>query len=286
MNPFRIEHLTHYHYSGPVMESFAELRLAPLATPHQKLKQRILTIYPETRVTSYLDHYGNQVEFFSLASRHEEMKILSQCEVEIANQPYHSEPLPIQSIQPFYQSLAQDYFDFLAPTPLVPLGKPFERFISKWFPVSQPLGEALFDFTRFINKQFNYQSGATTVETNAAQIAKTKQGVCQDFAHFMLAVLRTAQIPARYVSGYIESANSSANQPELVGAEASHAWVEVLMPDQTWRGYDPTNGIFTENRHIVLAVGRDYSDVPPFRGTYQGSQSLNLTVQVNVKRIN
>ncbi|MBX7157569.1 MAG: transglutaminase family protein [Verrucomicrobiae bacterium] len=285
MNQFRIEHLTHYHYSGPVMESFAELRLAPLATPHQKLKQRILTIYPETQVNSYLDHYGNQVEFFSLASRHEEMKILSQCEVEIAAQPYHSEPLSIQSAQQLYQSLTPDYFDFLASTLLVPLGKPFERFISKWFPAPKPLGEALFDFTRFINEHFHYESGTTTVETPAIQIAKTKQGVCQDFAHFMLAVLRTAQIPTRYVSGYIES-SSSANQPELVGAEASHAWVEVLMPDQTWRGYDPTNGIFTENRHIVLAIGRDYSDVPPFRGTYQGSQSLNLTVQVNVKRIN
>lgn len=285
MNKFHIEHLTHYHYSGPIMDSFAELRLAPLTTPYQKLNQRTLTIHPQTIVNSYLDHYGNQVEFFSFASRHEEMKILSQCEVEISAPDYCSENITVSEAQRNFYHYKPDYFDFLMPTALVPLGESFERYINKWFAPSKSLGEALFDFTRFINKHFHYQSGATTIETNAIQVAKTKQGVCQDFAHFMLAVLRTAQIPARYVSGYIESSNSSSSQPDLVGAEASHAWVEVLMPDQTWRGYDPTNGIFTEDRHIVLAVGRDYSDVPPFRGTYQGSQTMNLTVQVNVQRV-
>jgi transglutaminase-like putative cysteine protease len=284
MNKFHIEHLTHYQYSGPVMESFAELRLSPLTTSFQKLNQRTLTLYPQTTVNTYLDHYGNQVEFFSLISRHEEMKILSQCEVEISSPDYYSESITVSEAQRCFYNYKPDFFDFLMPTFLVPLGEPFQRYIHKWFPPSKSLGEALFDFTRFINNHLHYQAGATTIETNAIQVAKNKKGVCQDFAHFMLAVLRTAQIPARYVSGYIESSSSS--QPDLVGSEASHAWVEVLMPNQTWRGYDPTNGIFTEDRHVVLAIGRDYADVPPFRGTYQGSQTMNLIVQVKVQRIN
>ena len=284
MNRFHIEHLTHYHYPDSVSESFAELRLCPPTTSHQTLKQRTLQLTPSATFESYFDHYSNQVDFFSIAPRHKEMKIISKCEVEVSAQSHDSEALIVSEAQRHFENLKSDYFDFLAPTHLVPLGKPFQRYIKKWLPPTKPLGQAIFDFNLFIYEQFRYQSGVTDIQTNAIQIAKTKQGVCQDFAHFMLAVLRSAQIPARYVSGYIESASSS--QPDLVGAEASHAWVEVLMPDQTWKGYDPTNGIFIVDRHIKLAVGRDYTDIAPFRGTYHGAPSPHPIVKVHVKRIN
>lgn len=284
MNRFQIKHLTYYYYPNFVTESFAELRLCPPTTHNQSLLQRTLHLTPSASVNSYSDHYGNHVDFFSIASRHQEMKVLSQCEVEVTTPSYVSFASTVIEAQHCFQNLKSDYFDFLASTPLVPLGKPFQRFITKWFPPSKSLGEALFDLNLAIYKQFHYQPGVTDIQTNATQIAKNKQGVCQDFAHFMLAVLRTAQIPARYVSGYIESSSSS--QPDLIGAEASHAWVEVLLPDQTWMGYDPTNGIFTVDRHIKLAIGRDYADVAPFRGTYRGIPSPQPIVKVEVKRLN
>ena len=283
MNRFHIEHLTYYHYPSFVTDSFAELRLCPATTSTQTLQQRALNLTPITDLDSYLDHYGNQVDFFSIASRHKEMQIFSQSEVEVATLPYYSPPETIQEIQNHWQPFKPDYFDFLAPTLLVPLDKIFQRYVAKWFPPSKSLGEALFDFTHFIFKHFRYLSGVTNVNTGAAEIAKTKQGVCQDFAHFMLAVLRYAGLPSRYVSGYIESSHSS--QPDLIGSEASHAWVEVLFPDQTWRGYDPTNGLFVEDRHIKLAIGRDYSDVAPFRGTYRGAAPPPPEVKVHVKRL-
>ena len=283
MNRFYIEHLTHYHYPGFVTESFAELRLCPTTTTQQFLKKHTLHLTPSIPFDSYLDHYGNHVDFFSIAPRHNEMKIVSQSEVEISAFTYFSPDLKVNEAQHYFQTQKSDYFDFLAPTPLVPLGRPFQSYVAKWFPPSKSLGEALFDFNLSIFKQFRYQSGITHVETNAIQIAKTKQGVCQDFAHFMLAVLRSAQIPSRYVSGYIESSSSS--EPDLIGAEASHAWVEVLLPDLNWMGYDPTNGLFTEDRHIKLAIGRDYTDAAPFRGTYRGASSPPPIVKVSVKRL-
>ncbi len=288
MKHYRIEHQTSYQYQGSVFDSFGHLRLYPRTDSFQKLLSHSIDIQPAADLHPYTDYFGNQVHFFSVPNRHSTLKIVATSEVcvtPLTIPPAVLEVSIAEALQ-LYQSRQYEYYDYLSPTSLVPIGNPFQNYIKKHLPHKAPLGEALLQFNQFIHTQFQYQSGKTDISTTATKVARLKKGVCQDFSHFMLGVLRSARIPARYVSGYIESTriNSTPDQPNLIGAEATHAWVEVLLPGQHWWGLDPTNNLIVSDRHVVIATGRDYNDLPPLRGTYRGGKLETLDVSVQVQR--
>jgi transglutaminase-like putative cysteine protease len=152
----------------------------------------------------------------------------------------------------------------------------------KLLPDTADFTTSLYGLNRHVFENLKYTPGATDVTTSVAEVLSHKEGVCQDFAHLMIAICRMAGIPARYVSGYIET--DPAPEGALVGATASHAWVEVLAPNGYWVGFDPTNNILEGERHVQIGVGRDYLDVPPMKGTYKGTNRQTLSVDVRVRR--
>ncbi len=289
MNLFEIEHLTHYHYESAACESFGHLRVSPKTTPTQELISHSIELDPATETGNYADYFGNSVEFFSVSQRHETLSVTSRSRVRVNSYKVADfvHEVTVAEARQLTASRRFEHYDFLRPTQLVPVGNKFVPYVSKYLPEGRSLVEGVLDLNQFIYERFQYQSGKTDVRTDALKVARTKRGVCQDFSHFMLGVLRTAQIPARYVSGYIETINPTtpSDLPDLIGSAASHAWVEVLLPGQTWFGLDPTNNLQVGDRHIVIATGRDYNDVPPLRGTYRGPKCQSMDVKVRVTRI-
>ncbi len=288
MKRYIVEHLTSYQYKGSVSDSLGHLRVYPRTDSLQKLISHSVEIKPTTDLHQYEDYFGNQVSFFSVPNRHSTLEVLAKSEVCVTSPTIPSEVLEVSiaEARQIYHSRQYEHYDFLGSTQLVPTGNHFQNYIKKHLPEKAPLGEALIQFNQFIHTQFQYQSGKTDVSTTALKVARLKKGVCQDFSHFMLGVLRSARIPARYVSGYIETSlpDPKPDQPDLIGSAATHAWVEVLLPGQHWWGLDPTNNLVVADRHIVIATGRDYNDVPPLRGTYRGAKLESLEVKVQVRR--
>ena len=282
---FRVSHITHYEYADPASESFAELRLCPRATPAQEVLKRQLLIEPETGVDWYDDYFGNRVEFFSIPRRHAKVSVKSIAEVITSPVAVPEAVLqtPVAEARQIYQSTLFRLYDFLQPTGLTPLdavGSIRRRF----FRPGDSVGPSLEKLNRWIHETFTYQPGVTDVTTPLREVVKNRRGVCQDFAHLMLALLRRAGIPARYVSGYIEAFEPGKRDDGLVGAAASHAWVEVFLPGGYWWGLDPTNNQPAGERHVTVAVGRDYHDVAPMRGTYKGALDQTLRVMVSLTR--
>ena len=182
-----------------------------------------------------------------------------------------------------YNSTRYQLFEFLQASRLVPLNQ-HGRIRKKFFRQADSLGDALRTLNSWIFKSFQYRPGVSDVTTPIKKIVGQRSGVCQDFAHLMLAILRSNGIPARYVSGYIEAYDPEKTDSAMIGAAASHAWVEVYLPGGIWWGLDPTNNQAAGERHIIVAVGRDYDDVAPMRGTYKGAVDQKLNVIVSLER--
>lgn len=282
---FRVSHTTHYVYSSPASESFAELRVWPQDSESQTVLSRSLVVDPEVPIAHYTDYFGNKVEYFSIPNLHSELRVKATAEVEtlpvIIPEPVLN--TPVAEAKQLYQGRLFRLFDFLQPTEAVDLDA-VRRFRRSFFSPQRPIGEALLDLNHWIYSEFKYQPGVTDVRTPLTKVIQHKSGVCQDFAHLMLAILRLNKIPARYVSGYIEAFDPEATDTPLIGAAASHAWVEVFLPGEYWWGLDPTNDKPADERHVKVAVGRDYSDVAPMRGTFKGAREQKMAVKVKLKR--
>ncbi|MFT5623191.1 MAG: transglutaminase-like putative cysteine protease [Bacteroidia bacterium] len=282
---FRVSHTTQYQYLQPASESFAEIRVWPQSNDSQKVLERKLIVEPDTVIDHYEDYFGNNVEFFSIPYRHNALTVTSVAEVEtcVVTPPSYVLETPVGEARQIFNSTPYQHFEFLQPSGLVPLNQ--HKLIRKrFFRQAEELGSALLSLNTWIYQNFEYQSGVTDITTPISQIVKERCGVCQDFAHLMLAILRSNGIPARYVSGYIEAYDPNLVDPEMVGAAASHAWVEAYLPGGKWWGLDPTNNQVAGERHVVVAVGRDYNDVAPMRGTYKGANDQKLNVIVSLKR--
>jgi transglutaminase-like putative cysteine protease len=282
---FDITHTTRYRYAHPAAEAYGEARLTPPTLPSQTVVSHCVKIDPEVKVSSYTDPFGNEVGFFSLPFRHEHLVVINTAVVRT-----HRIELPKQSLEQTVQETRQilgsalpDIFDFLQPTPVVPIGREAVQWARKYLRGRAPLGEALQLLNDAIYGKFTYCSGSTENSTPLAQVWKTKTGVCQDFAHIGLSILRTAGLPARYVCGYIEA---SAPDPgkRLTGSIATHAWIEVLVPGMCWVAIDPTNRQWVNDRYVALSFGRDYRDATPIRGTFKGSGGQSMKVRVLMKR--
>ncbi len=282
---FEITHTTRYKYSFPTAEAYGEARLTPPSLPQQTVVSHRLTIDPDVKSSMYVDHFGNHVDFFSVPFRHNHLLITNQAVVRT-----HAEPLPTDSLELSVQEARQilgsalsDVFEYLQPTPVVATGREAVQWAKKYIGGGVQLGTALQRLNEAIHDEFRYQSGSTANDTPLATIWKMKTGVCQDFAHIGLSILRTAGLPARYVCGYIET-DGAANG--LIGAVATHAWIEVLVPGMRWVALDPTNRQWCGERHVAVSFGRDFRDATPLRGTFKGGGRQVMKVRVTMKRRN
>lgn len=283
---FRVSHTTEYKYRAPASESFAELRVSPQSNNSQQVLERQLIVEPETVIDTYVDYFGNQVEFFSIPYRHNSLRVTSEAIVEtrLVQLPENLLEITVGEARQIYNSTLYQLYEFLQPSVLVPLNQ-HGRIRRKFFRQPDTLGHALHSLNTWVYENFAYSPGVTDINTPIAEVVRTRKGVCQDFAHLMLAILRSNGIPARYVSGYIEAYDpDQVKDRQLIGAAASHAWVEVCLPGGHWWGLDPTNNQAAGERHVVVAVGRNYHDVAPMRGTYKGAMDQKLNVMVSLQR--
>lgn len=283
---FKITHQTEYQYRQPASESFAELRVWPQDTSTQKVLKRRLEISPRVTVDTYKDYFGNNVEFFSIPYRHTHLRVSAHAEVETRPEPDLESRLQVTVAEwrQILNSQLPRYFDFMQSTSLAPLSPVSRQLRKKFLHPQAPLGEALLEINHWIHKNVRYEQGVTDITTPLETVLKQRSGVCQDFAHLMLAILRVYRLPARYVSGYVEPADPNQPGADMIGAAASHAWVEVFLPGNLVFGLDPTNDIPTGERHVKVAAGRDYHDVAPMRGTYKGAKDQKLNVIVSLQR--
>ncbi len=285
---FEITHTTYYRYRTPVLSSHNLMRLTPRGLDRQKCLEHRLEIWPAPDAQSaHTDYFGNEVAFASLAQPHRELRITSRSKVAVAA-PY----LPDSAETPSWESVAThcaadrsrpalEAAEFLFASPQVPVGSSFVDYAAPSFEPRRPVLEAVLDLTARIHGDFAFDPTATTVATPLEEVLANRRGVCQDFAHFEIACLRSMGIPSRYVSGYLETLPPP-GCPKLTGADASHAWVSFYCPGMGWIDMDPTNNLVPSMSHIVLAWGRDYGDVCPVRGVVAGGDSAALTVAVDV----
>jgi len=283
---FRIIHHTEYRYRNAASESYAELRICPQDCDTQKVLARKLEIDPAPLVEQYQDHLGNIVEYFSIPHRHNLLRVRASAEVETlkVDPPKIALDVSVAEARQIYRSQRLFLYPYLRPTSHVPLHKILAPLRRDFIRPGDSLGEALISLNQWIYKNFKYKPGTTDVSTPLQTVVRQRRGVCQDFAHLMLSILRTYNIPARYVSGYIEAYDPTVTNSKLVGATASHAWVEAYLPGGYWWGLDPTNNQVTGERHVKVATGTDYQDAAPLRGTYKGAGDQKLAVIVSVKR--
>jgi len=289
---FRISHRTHYRYAGTASESFMEARLTPVTDANQRRNDRKFVTQPECNVHTYVDYFGNLVETFSIVRRHEELLMESVSDVETFPQelPNASFDITISEARQIYRSEKLKLFEFLMPSPAISLSSEVNALANRFFKPSAVLGPALLTLNAWIKETFRYQPGLTRIDSTSLELLKLKAGVCQDFAQLMIAILRSAEIPARYVTGYIETETqrkaSEANKaPRLIGASESHAWVEVYLPGGFWWPLDPTNDCIAGERHVKVAIGRDYRDSSPTFGVFKGTHTQKLSVAVVMQRI-
>ena len=284
----RVTHLTDYRYSQPVAEAYLELRLSPPERDIQRIDRHQLVLAPAAKVSQYDDYFGNRVAFVSLPYRHSRLTIRSDAVIETraASLPERSLDLSVQETRQILTAALPFVFDYLQPTEMVKPGREAMQWAKRYLSGRTVLRQGLESLMRSIHESFEYRKGATEFSTDLSVIWRDRIGVCQDFAHIMLSVLRTAGLPARYVCGYIETAPARAeNGDKLVGSLATHAWVEALLPGHTWAALDPTNNRWCGEQHVGVSFGRDASDAAPIRGTFKGAGTQSMKVHVKMKRL-
>lgn len=288
---YRISHLTRYDYAEPVSLCHSLVHLKPRQAPQQHCLSSQLRIDPWPAVNrEHEDFFGNRVNYFSIQQSHEALEVTAVSEVEVTG------PEPVDAAATPAWETARDLLCerrnptmaakrvFTLASPQVPLDPAARAFAADSFTPGRPLMEAAGDLMTRIYTEFAYDPNFTTIATPVAEVMEHRRGVCQDFAHVALAGLRALGLAARYVSGYLETLPPP-GQAKLQGSDASHAWFSVLVPGLGWIDFDPTNNLRPGEQHITTAVGRDFHDVTPMRGIFYGGGSHDLTVAVDVNRV-
>lgn len=287
---FDIQHTTDYRYTHPVSEAYLETRLTPPTRHDQTVVQHRIDVTPEAPFSHYHDYFGNTVSFYSMTLRHARLTLVNRIRIRThpVILPAEALQIPVAEARQLFSSTLVDFFDYLEPSEVVPTGGESTQWVRKLLPPNRSLGEGLKELNSSIYQHFEYKTGSTDNSTPLVRVWKNRRGVCQDFAHIMLSILRTAGLPARYVCGYIESeAPVQKDQAgrRLVGSLATHAWVEVLTPGMNWVALDPTNNQWCGEQHVAMAFGRDFRDAAPVRGTFKGSTAQRMRVRVSMKRV-
>ena len=278
---YSIKHLTKFHYAAPVSESVMEARMHPRSEGNQRCLTFHLAVSPRCRVFAYRDHVGNNIHHFDIPGQHSYLVIVAESLLDVQPALDFPPSLPADAWAEADAMVQMgDYWEmllpseFAEPTPLlVDLAKQLEV-CRRDDPLSllRELNQRLYEY-------FDYVPKSTKVDSPIDHAIESRQGVCQDFAHIMIALVRSLRIPCRYVSGYLYR---RAQDHDRSVVDATHAWVEAFLPPLGWVGFDPTNCLLAGDRHIRTAIGRDYSDVPPTRGIFRGHTASDLSVAVRV----
>jgi transglutaminase-like putative cysteine protease len=278
MPRFKIQHITKYTYEGPVVDSANQIVLYPVKDEYQEVLSQELIITGEPLIEVYEDYYGNEIGSFTYAEPHSLLVIDSRVEVITKPKPPIDDSAEKDAQWAFLEQLRWQvpYIDFLKQEQFAYITEILEGVCPDRARSRTPLAAAE-QLRTYVFDNFKYIQGVTSVETTLDEVWKLKAGVCQDFAHILLVLLRQIQIPARYVSGYI-----CPNKNGMRGEGATHAWIETYIPFNGWVGLDPTNNCVASDLYVRLAVGRSFSDCSPVKGTYKGSAGQMLEVGVSV----
>ena len=286
---YDIRHLTTYAYEHPVSFARCSLRLEPRTGDGQQLVSHGVDIRPKPADrTARRDFFGTLTESILIETAHRNLRIDSRSRVSVSRQaPGRAAP------SSSWESVRDVAFEatslgpaspigYVFASPLVPVEPPVTAYAALSFPPGKPVLAGAVDLMHRIRTEFKYDPKATVISTPLREVFEKRHGVCQDFAHVMIAGLRGLGLPAAYVSGYLRTIPPP-GKPRLQGADATHAWVSVWCgAEMSWVGFDPTNDVLVENDHIILAVGRDFSDVSPVDGIIAGSRKQKLSVAVDV----
>ena len=284
---YRVRHTTTYAYSNAVSVCHNQLHLCPRQCPHQTCTFHELLVFPEAALVSRsVDYFGNPVTFFTLQEPHQALTMTANSVVELA--PVEA---PAMAASPAWEDARDavrrdrsagglEACQFVFDSPYVAASAELLAYAASSFTRRRPLLEAVWDLTERIHAEFTYDPHATAVNTPLGDVMRHRRGVCQDFAHLQIGCLRALGLPVRYVSGYLVTQSSAPSA--LVGSEASHAWLSVFCPGHGWVDVDPTNNLWPSDRHVTVAIGRDYGDVSPIRGVFLGGGDHTMEVVVDV----
>lgn len=266
-----VQHETHLEYSEPVTESMTEVRMEPVSDGDQSCHSFHLVVWPGTEPFRYQDGFGNRVHHFNVLPPHDQVKVLAASIIE--THPKTRDLLASRSVFPVDLDAAElevlDFLKFRGPVRQTPRLTPL---LEKLRPEpGSRVGEFVARVMEYIHENFKYARDVTLVSSPIDDVLEKGKGVCQDFTHLLIAVLRSNEAPVRYVSGYIHRPNKESQ---------SHAWCEVWLPDVGWVGIDPTNDQVVDDHFVKVAFGRDFTDVPPNRGVYRGRGEENILVRV------
>lgn len=273
-----VRHRTIFEYGGLVWNNLNTLHLEPRSYPMQKTLEAIVEVLPATRLGRYEDLFGNVVHHFEITEQHVRLEIESSVTVRNRILSLSENAMGAEPVKSNENDFTETTWQFLQD--------------SRWVSVNPEIWKQAVDLTadkatfyskaitlmEWIYTEFTYATGITNVNTHLEAVFELRKGVCQDFTHVMIGLCRSIGIPARYASGYIYNGP----RDTLKGSQASHAWCEVFLPSDGWIGFDPTNNNLADERYIKIAVGRDYEDVAPIRGSYFGSKHCKMEVQVIV----
>ena len=274
-------HRTTFHYGAPVTHSLNTLHLEPRTFPYQKTLSSLIRVIPATRLRRFTDLFQNVTHHFELPDPHVKLEIESRLRV-------HNLPLDISdasraaTVDGYNESsIRERIWPYLQESIRVSKSPEVWREtidVTRGTPSVYGQACAIMDW---IHREFRYAPGSTAVTTHLVETFAIRRGVCQDFTHVMLGMCRAVGVAARYASGYLYNGPKDS----LVGAQASHAWCEVYLPEAGWIGFDPTNNTLADERYVKLAVGRDYDDVAPVVGSYRGSSHCRMEVRVEVEKL-
>jgi transglutaminase-like putative cysteine protease len=284
----QITHLTRYTYQEPVGDSLNEVRLTPRTDDHQVCSKHTILVEPEVPLFSYKDYFGNTVHHFNIPSPHQELVIESRSiveTVETVKEEVHHLPYETECEILASDSFQNQYAEYLMETDYTRITPELRTFCSETFHTYkvESIYHLLEQISYLLYSNLTYDTGATHVNTTVEETLRFKRGVCQDYAHLMIAICRVFNIPSRYVSGYQFIGDIHHDQSEI--QHASHAWIEAYVPIIGWIGLDPTNNEKINWRYVKIGHGRNYRDIVPVKGVYQGLGEQHLDVLVDVKVI-
>ncbi len=288
---YRVAHTTRYHYEEDVTCSYGQIHLVPHELPGQTCARSEVTIEPvPVDYQERSDFFGNRFAYFEISSVHRELSVTTTSWVEIAVPVRREMVGAIEAAATPWESARSipasdpEGRQFLLDSPLVEASAELAAYGRLSFTDGRPIVDALNDLAHRVYGDFAFKPGATGVSTTAGEVLEKKAGVCQDFAHLVIGCMRSLGLAARYVSGYLET-NPPPGRPRQQGADVSHAWASVLVPGMGWIDVDPTNRQLVNERYVVTAWGRDYSDVPPLKGViFTHGTTHDLEVMVDVLR--
>jgi len=281
---YRLRHATEYDYAQPVVLGTHFMHLTPRARDGQIIREAQLDIFPTPDIRrDEIDHFGNTTTSVSVTAPHKQFTVALSATVEVSHPPPPSPAGTARWEAIAGAALAQvDVAEFCLDSPLAQPSAALAAYADPSFCAGRPVLEGLIDLNRRVFTDMNYRPGVTSTATTAGQTLKSRAGVCQDYAHLMIAALRARGLPARYVSGYLRT-SAPPGQEKRRGADQSHAWIASwLGPDVGWVDFDPTNNLVVGDEHVTLAWGRDFQDVSPLRGIILGGGRHSLRVNVDL----